>query len=101
MRTTSVPTLLSEEGSPFGRPSGASPALSPCTPFGNTPVIQPTAEAELLAHITSLRKDMAKLQEHNNLLSSKVDENQRLLNQQETQNIQATESSQSLQTPSR
>ncbi|CAL2237459.1 unnamed protein product [Prunus armeniaca] len=44
---------------------------------------------------------MAKLQEHNNLLSSKVDETQQLLNQQQTQNIQTTESSQSLQTPSR
>ncbi|CAL8114527.1 unnamed protein product [Prunus armeniaca] len=43
---------------------------------------------------------MAKLQEHNNLLSSKVDETQQLLNQQQTQNIQTTESSQSLQTPS-
>ncbi|KAH0969499.1 hypothetical protein GBA52_021999 [Prunus armeniaca] len=44
---------------------------------------------------------MAKLQEHNNLLSSKVDETQQLLNQQHMQNIQTTQSSQSLQTPSR
>ncbi|CAL2239566.1 unnamed protein product [Prunus armeniaca] len=44
---------------------------------------------------------MAKLQEHNNLLSSKVDETQHLLNQQHMQNIQTTQSSQSLQTPSR
>ncbi|XP_008239626.1 PREDICTED: uncharacterized protein LOC103338221 [Prunus mume] len=42
---------------------------------------------------------MAKLQEHNNLLSSKVDKTQQLLNQQQTQNIQTIESSQSLQTP--
>ncbi|CAL9019505.1 unnamed protein product [Prunus brigantina] len=101
METTLVPTFLSEDGLPFSRPSGASPMLPPCTPFGNTPVIQTTAEAELLAQITSLHKEKAKLQEHNNLLSSKVDKTQRLLNQQETQNIQATESSQSLQTPSR
>ncbi|CAL9011200.1 unnamed protein product, partial [Prunus brigantina] len=51
--------------------------------------------------MTSLRKEMAKLQEHNNLLSSKVDETQPLLNQQETQNIQVMEPSQSLQTPDR
>ncbi|CAL8169592.1 unnamed protein product [Prunus armeniaca] len=77
---------------------------SRCTlalPSGNPPVIQTTVEAELLAQMTSLRKEMAKLQEHNHLLSSKVDETQRLLNQQETQNIQATEPSQSLQTPGR
>ncbi|CAL2239072.1 unnamed protein product [Prunus armeniaca] len=60
-----------------------------------------TVEAELLAQMISLRKEMAKLQEHNNLFSSKVDETQRVLNQQETQNIQSTEPSQSLQTPGR
>ncbi|CAL2224566.1 unnamed protein product [Prunus armeniaca] len=84
MRTTSVPTFLSEDGLPFRRQSGASPVLPPCTPFGNSPVIQTTAKAELLAQITSLRQDMAKLQEHNNLFSSKVDETQHLLNQQHT-----------------
>ncbi|CAL8077355.1 unnamed protein product [Prunus armeniaca] len=99
MGTTSIPTFLSEDGLSYGMPSGASPALHPSTPFGNPPVIQTTVEAELLAQMTSLRKEMAKLQEHNNLLSSKVDETQWLLNQQETQNIQATEPSQSLQTP--
>ncbi|CAL2227556.1 unnamed protein product [Prunus armeniaca] len=82
-------------------PSEASPALHPSTLFGNPLVIQTTVEAELLAQMISLRKEMAKLQEHNNLLSSKVDETQWLLNQQETQNIQSTEPSQSLQTPSR
>ncbi|CAL2265763.1 unnamed protein product [Prunus armeniaca] len=71
MGTTSVPVFLPEEGLPFGRQSGASPALPPCTPFGNLPIMQTTAEAKLLAQITSLRQDMAKLQEHNNLLSSK------------------------------
>ncbi|CAL2272246.1 unnamed protein product [Prunus armeniaca] len=39
---------------------------------GNPPVIQTTVEAELLAQMTSLRKEMAKLQEHNHLLSSKT-----------------------------
>ncbi|CAL8077343.1 unnamed protein product [Prunus armeniaca] len=81
---------LSEDGLLYSMPSGASPALHPSIPFGNPPVIQTTVEAELLAQMTSFRKEMAKLQEHNNLLSSK-----------ETQNIQATEPSQSLQTPSR
>ncbi|CAL8084630.1 unnamed protein product [Prunus armeniaca] len=100
MGTTFVPVFLPEEGLPYGRHSGASPALPPCTPFGNSPIMQTTAEAELLAQITSLRQDMAKLQEHNNLLSSKVDETQQLLNQQHTQNIQPTQSSKSLQTPS-
>ncbi|XP_021802754.1 uncharacterized protein LOC110746824, partial [Prunus avium] len=42
---------------------------------------------------------MAKLQEHNKLLSSKVDETQQLLNQQQTQNIQTDRSPQSLHTP--
>ncbi|CAL8150705.1 unnamed protein product [Prunus armeniaca] len=83
MGTTSVPTFLLEDGLPFGRPSGASPVLPPSTPFGNPPAIQTTVEAELLAQMTSLRKEMAKLQEHNNLLSSKVNETQRPLNQQE------------------
>ena len=101
MGTTSVPTFLSEEGIPFGRQSGASPALPPCTPFGNAPATQTTAEAELVVQIASLRKDMARLQEHNNLLSSKVDETQQLLHQQHTQNIQTTHSSESLQTPHR
>ncbi|CAL8174530.1 unnamed protein product [Prunus armeniaca] len=101
MGTTSGPAFLSEDGLPYGMPSGASPALHPRTPFGNPPVIQTMVEAELLAQMTSLRKEMAKLQEHNNLLSSKVDETQWLLNQQETQNIQSTEPSQSLQTPGR
>ncbi|CAL8120735.1 unnamed protein product [Prunus armeniaca] len=101
METTTVPTFLSEDGLPYGMPSGASPELHPSTPFGNPPVIQTTVEADLLAQMTSLRKEMAKLQENNKLLSSKVDETQRLLNQQETQNIQATEPFQSLQTPSR
>ncbi|XP_034218184.1 uncharacterized protein LOC117629717 [Prunus dulcis] len=44
---------------------------------------------------------MARLQDHNHLLSSKVDETQQLLHQQHTQNIQTTHSSQSLQTPRR
>lgn len=81
MGTTSVPVFLPEEGLPFGRQSGASPATPSCTPFGNSPILQIAAEAELLAQITSLQQDMAKLQEHNNLLSSKVDETQQLLNQ--------------------
>ncbi|CAL9004992.1 unnamed protein product, partial [Prunus brigantina] len=51
--------------------------------------------------MTSLRKEMARLQEHNKLLSSKVDDTQRLLNPQETQAIQNAESTQSLPTPSR
>ncbi|CAL8168102.1 unnamed protein product [Prunus armeniaca] len=93
MGTTSGPQFLSEDGLPYGMPSGASPALHPSTPFGNPPVLQTTVEAELLAQTTSLRREMAKLQEHNKLLSSKVDKTQRLLNQQETQSIQATESS--------
>ncbi|CAL2269232.1 unnamed protein product [Prunus armeniaca] len=76
MGTTSVPMLLSEDGLPYGMPSGASPALHPSTPFGNPPVIQTTVEAELLAQMTSPRKEMARLQEHNNLFSSKVDETQ-------------------------
>ncbi|CAL8174470.1 unnamed protein product [Prunus armeniaca] len=101
MGTTSGPQFLLEDGLPYGMPSRASPALHPSTPFGNPPVLQTTVEAELLAQMTSLLREMAKLQEHNNLLSSKVDETQRLLNQQETQSIQATESSQSLQTPGR
>ncbi|CAL9004918.1 unnamed protein product [Prunus brigantina] len=101
MGTTSGPQFLSEDGMPYGMPSGASPALHPSTPFGNTPVLQTTVEAELLAQMTSLRKEMARLQEHNKLLSSKVDETQQLLNQQDTQNIQPTEPSQSLQTPGR
>ncbi|KAI5312710.1 hypothetical protein L3X38_041884 [Prunus dulcis] len=53
--------------------------LPPCTPFGNSPIIQTTAEAKFLTQITSLRQDMARLQEHNNLLSSKVDETQQLV----------------------
>ncbi|CAL2227860.1 unnamed protein product [Prunus armeniaca] len=93
MGTTSGPQFLSEDRLPYGMPSGASPVLHPSTPFGNLPVLQTTVEEELLAQMTSLRREMAKLQEHNNLLSSKVDETQRLLNQQETQSIQATESS--------
>ncbi|CAL8117204.1 unnamed protein product [Prunus armeniaca] len=101
MGTTSGPSFLPEDGLPYGMPSGASPALHPSTPFDNPPVIQTTVEVELLAQMISLRKEMAKLQEHNNLFSSKVDETQRLLNQQETQNIQSTEPSQSLQTPGR
>ncbi|CAL8169324.1 unnamed protein product [Prunus armeniaca] len=101
MGTTSGPQFLSEDGLPYDMPSGASPALHPSTPFGNPPALQTTVEAELLAQMTSIRREMAKLQERNNLLSSKVDETQRLLNQQETQNIQATESSQSQQTPGR
>ncbi|XP_020410468.1 uncharacterized protein LOC109946586 [Prunus persica] len=42
---------------------------------------------------------MARLQEHNNFLSSKVDETQQLLHQQQPRNIQTTRSSESLQTP--
>ncbi|KAI5313069.1 hypothetical protein L3X38_042243 [Prunus dulcis] len=80
MGTTSVPVLLPKEGVPLGRQSRASPVQPPCTPFGNSPMIQTTAEAELLAQITSLQQDMAKLHEHNSLLSSKVDETQQLLN---------------------
>ncbi|CAL2230835.1 unnamed protein product [Prunus armeniaca] len=77
MGTTSGPQFLSEDGLPYGMPSGASPALHPSTPFGNPPVLQTTVETELLAQMTSLRRKMAKLQERNNLLSSKVDETQR------------------------
>ncbi|CAL9011376.1 unnamed protein product [Prunus brigantina] len=71
MGTTLVPMFLPEDGLSFKRQSGASPTLPPFTHFGNSPVIQTTVETELLAQITSLRQDMAKLQEHNNLLSSK------------------------------
>ncbi|XP_020412774.1 uncharacterized protein LOC109947255 [Prunus persica] len=99
MGTTSIPTFLTEKGGQFGRQSGASPALPPGTPFGNAPATQTTAEAELAAQIATLRKDMARLQEHNNFLSSKMDETQQLLHQQHTQNIQITHSSESLQTP--
>ncbi|CAL9020934.1 unnamed protein product [Prunus brigantina] len=73
MGTTSVPVFLPEEGLPFGRQSGASPAIPSYTPFGNSPILQTAAETELLAQITSLQQDMAKLQEHNNLLSSKAE----------------------------
>ena len=93
MGTTSGPQFLSEDGLPYGMLSGASPVLHPSTPFGNPPVLQTTVEAELLAQMTSLQREMAKLQEHHNLLSSKVDETQWLLNQPETQNIHATEPS--------
>ncbi|CAL2266452.1 unnamed protein product [Prunus armeniaca] len=65
MGTTSGPQFLSEDGLPYGMPSGASPALHPSTPFGNPPTLQTTVEAELLAQTTSLRKEMAKLQERN------------------------------------
>ncbi|CAL9011256.1 unnamed protein product [Prunus brigantina] len=101
MGTTSGQIILSDDGLPIGMPRGVSPALHPSTPFGNTPVLQTTVEAELLAQMTSLRKEMSRLQEHNKLLSSKVDDTQRLLNQQETQAIQNAESTQSLPTPSR
>ncbi|CAL8994500.1 unnamed protein product [Prunus brigantina] len=100
MGTTSGPQFLSEDGLPFGMPSGASPALHPSTPFGNTPVLQTTVEAELLAQMTSLRKEMARLQEQNKQLTSKVDRTQRQLNEQDTQDIQTAESTQSLPTPS-
>ncbi|CAL8164399.1 unnamed protein product [Prunus armeniaca] len=72
MGTTSGPSFLLEDGLRYGMPSGASRALHPNTPFGNPPVIQTTVEAKLLAQMISL--------------------------QQETQNIQP---SQSLQTPGR
>ncbi|CAL2265894.1 unnamed protein product [Prunus armeniaca] len=72
MGTTSGPQFLSEDGLPYGMPSGASPTLHPSTPFGNPPVLQTTVEVELLAQMTSLRREMAKLQEHNSLLSSKT-----------------------------
>ncbi|CAL2257312.1 unnamed protein product [Prunus armeniaca] len=49
MGTTSGPQFLSEDGLPYGMPSGASPALHPSTPFSNPPVLQTTVEAELLA----------------------------------------------------
>ena len=101
MGTTSIPTFLPEDGAPFGRQAGASPALPPCTPYGNAPSTQTAAEAELVAQIASLRKDMARLQEHNHHLSSKVDETQRQLHQQHPQNIQTTHSSESLGTPRR
>ncbi|CAL2234783.1 unnamed protein product [Prunus armeniaca] len=65
MGTTSGPQFLSEDGLPYGMPSGASLALHPSTPFGNPPTLQTTVEAELLAQMTSLRKEMAKLQERN------------------------------------
>ncbi|CAL2270999.1 unnamed protein product [Prunus armeniaca] len=83
MGTTSGPQFLSEDGLPYGMPSGTSPALHPSTPFGNPPALQTTVEAELLAQMTSLRKEMAKLQEPGNT------------------NAQTTESSQSQQTPGR
>ncbi|CAL2247076.1 unnamed protein product [Prunus armeniaca] len=65
MGTTSGPQFLSEDGLPYGMPSGASPALHPSTPFGNPPALQTMVEAELLAQMTSLRREMAKLQERN------------------------------------
>ncbi|KAI5335193.1 PREDICTED: LOC110746824 partial [Prunus dulcis] len=100
MTTTSVP-VLKPQGLSFEKQSRASPAPPACTSVGSTFVIQTTVEAELLAQITALWQDMARLQEHNNLLSSKVDETQQLLNHQHVQNIQTTKSSQSLQTRSR
>ncbi|CAL2257124.1 unnamed protein product [Prunus armeniaca] len=65
MGTTSGPQFLLEDGLLYGMPSGASPALHPSTPFGNPPALQATVEAELLAQMTSLRREMAKLQERN------------------------------------
>lgn len=60
------------------------PNDAPLHPADNFSIIQTTTEAELLAQITAFPQDMARLQEHNNFLSSKVDETQQLLNQQQT-----------------
>ncbi|BFG35159.1 hypothetical protein CerSpe_214330 [Prunus speciosa] len=83
---------------PYGMPSGVSPTPQPYTPATNPHVLQPAENAELLAQVVSLRQDMARLQEHNNYLSTRVDETQQQLNQQQTQNIQTSES---VQTPRR
>ncbi|KAL6284311.1 hypothetical protein ACE6H2_015240 [Prunus campanulata] len=96
MGTTEKTTF---EGKPFSMPSGVSPAPPPYTTATNPPVLQPAENAELLAQVVSLRQDMAKLQEHNNFLSSRVDETQQLLNQQQTQNIQTDRSFEACRLP--
>ncbi|XP_021823259.1 uncharacterized protein LOC110764568 [Prunus avium] len=101
MGTTEKTTFVPREGMPFGMPSGVSPAPAPYTPATNPPVTQATENAELLAQVVSLRHDMARMQEHNNLLSTRVEETQLLLNQQQTQNMPTDRSSESLQTPRR
>ncbi|CAL2278095.1 unnamed protein product [Prunus armeniaca] len=76
MGTASVPMFLPTERLPFCKQSRTSPALPPCTPVGNSSTLQTIAEAKLLTQIAALRQYMEKLKEHNNILSSKVDETQ-------------------------
>ncbi|XP_021799984.1 uncharacterized protein LOC110744316 [Prunus avium] len=61
MGTTAKTTFVPQEGMPFGMPSGVSPAPPPYTPATNSPVLQTTENAELLAQVVSLRQDMARL----------------------------------------
>lgn len=73
-----------------------SPSLPLLTPTGDSSSHPTSIEAELLAQIEALRQDMTKIQKHNNIFSSKVDETQQQLNQQQTYNIQIDQSSESL-----
>ncbi|CAL2244567.1 unnamed protein product [Prunus armeniaca] len=68
----------------IGLASRASPAHLPSTPRTETPVQQNAIEARL----ETLQHEMEKMQEHNNLLSSKLDDTQRQLYDQQSHSAQ-------------
>lgn len=76
MGTSFISLFLPFDESPFDKQGWASPAMPPRTSVGPA-TLQTTTEVELLAQIPMLQQDMVKMQEHNKILSSKVDETQK------------------------
>ncbi|KAI5351577.1 hypothetical protein L3X38_004468 [Prunus dulcis] len=66
------PSSFTPDGSILGLNTGASHAPPPITSWPETSTRESTVEANLLVQIESLRQDMAKMQDHTNILSSKV-----------------------------
>lgn len=76
MNTNSIIALHLANGSPFGKPK-AQAALPHLMLLRNTTARQTRAEIDLLAQIVTLRKDMAKMPEYNNILFSNLDDTQK------------------------
>ncbi|CAL9005537.1 unnamed protein product [Prunus brigantina] len=78
------PSPFTADGPILGLSGQENPALPPGTPRVETPNRQNTLEDRM----ETLQREMIKMQEHNNILSSKLDDTQKQLHEQESRSAQ-------------
>ncbi|CAL8133314.1 unnamed protein product [Prunus armeniaca] len=78
------PSPLAADGPILGLVGQEHPAVPPGTPRVKTPGRQSTLEDRMEA----LQREMTKMQKHNNILSSKLDDTQKQLHEQQSRSAQ-------------